>query len=187
MQASNLVKMMFSSGPDIRANAKLDLMPKLEENSIIKDLIHNAGTICRPSINQEEYFSGHKRHHCVKYQSVLCPDGIIASLMGPYPGRRHDAGIFRESNLYNQLEQRARFAENEKYVLYGDPAYSIQELLLCPFPGRRLAIEQQNFNTRMSSMRQAVEWAFGKIISDFAFLDFKKKSETIVAERWNNV
>jgi hypothetical protein len=65
MQASNLVKMMFSSGPDIRANAKLDLMPKLEENSIIKDLIHNAGTICRPSINQEEYFSGHKRHHCV--------------------------------------------------------------------------------------------------------------------------
>jgi hypothetical protein len=146
-----------------------------------------ARAICRPSINQEEYFSGHKRHHCVKYQSVLCPDGIIASLMGPYPGRRHDAGIFRESNLYNQLEQRARFGENEKYVLYGDPAYPIQELLLCPFPGRRLAIEQQNFNTRMSSMRQAVEWAFGKIISDFAFLDFKKKSETIVAERWNNV
>jgi hypothetical protein len=45
MQASNLVKMVFSSGPDIRANAKLDLMPKLEENSIIKDLIHNAGKV----------------------------------------------------------------------------------------------------------------------------------------------
>jgi hypothetical protein len=35
-----------------------------------------ARAICRPSINQEKYFSGHKRHHCVKYQSVLCPDGI---------------------------------------------------------------------------------------------------------------
>jgi hypothetical protein len=80
--------------------------------------------------DQEEYFSVHKRHHCVKYQSVLCPDGIIASLVGPYPGRRHDAGIFRKSNLCNQLEQRARFGINEKYVLYGNPAYPIQELLL---------------------------------------------------------
>jgi hypothetical protein len=78
--------------------------------------------------DQEEYFSVHKRHHCVKYQSVLCPDGIIASLVGPYLGRRHDVRIFRKSNLYNQLEQRARFGVNEKYVLYGDPAYPIQEL-----------------------------------------------------------
>jgi hypothetical protein len=100
--------------------------------------------------------------------------------MGPYPGRRHDAGIFRESNLYNQLEQRARFGENEKYVLYGDPAYPIQELLLCLFPGRRLITEQQNFNTRMSSMRQAVEWGFGKIISDIAFLDFKKNQKLLL-------
>jgi hypothetical protein len=104
----------------------------------------------------------------------------IASLMGPYPGRRHDAGIFRESILYNQLEQRARFGKNEKYVLYGDPAYPIQELLLCPFPGRRLTIEQQHFNTRMSSMRQAVKWGFEKIISDFAFLDFKKNQKLLL-------
>jgi hypothetical protein len=102
--------------------------------------------------------------------------------MGPYPSRRHDAGIFRESNLYNQLEQCARFGENEKYVLYGDPAYPIQELLLCPFPGRRftITIEQQNFNTRMSSMREAVEWGFGKIISDFAFLDIKKNLKLLL-------
>jgi hypothetical protein len=105
--------------------------------------------------------------------------------MGPYPSRRHDAGIFRESNLYNQLEQCARFGENEKYVLYGDPAYPIQELLLCPFPGRRLTItiEQQNFNTRMSSMREAVMLNYKR----FCIFRYQKKSETIVAERWNNV
>lgn len=42
--------------------------------------------ICRPSQQQQEYYSGHKRFHCLKYQSVLCPDGIIASLKGGFPG-----------------------------------------------------------------------------------------------------
>lgn len=54
-----------------------------------------ARPICRPIVEQEEHYSGHKRQHCLKFQSVICPDGIIASLKGPYPGRRHDAGVFR--------------------------------------------------------------------------------------------
>ncbi|KAK4886198.1 hypothetical protein RN001_002469 [Aquatica leii] len=71
--------------------------------------------ICRPSIAQEEYYSGHKKYHCLKYQSAICPDGIIASFIGAYPGRRHDAAILRESNLYNQLEQKAVFGDNDKF------------------------------------------------------------------------
>lgn len=141
-----------------------------------------ARPICRPAINQEEYFSGHKRHHCVKYQSVICPDGIIVSLLGPYVGRRHDAGILRESNLYAQLQHCAVFNEEEKYALYGDPAYPIRELLLYPYPGRRLILVQQNFNTNMSAVRQAVEWGFGKILAEFAFLDFRKNQKILLQE-----
>jgi hypothetical protein len=44
-----------------------------------------------------------------------------------------------------------------------------ESLLLYVLPGRRLTIEQQNFNIRMNSMRQAVEWGFGNLISEFAF------------------
>lgn len=47
----------------------------------------------------------------MKFQYVLCPDGIIASLKGAFAGRRHDAGIFRESLLYNELEHVAVFGE----------------------------------------------------------------------------
>lgn len=137
--------------------------------------------VCRPKRDQEEYFSGHKRHHCVKYQSVLCPDGIVVSLKGPYTGRRHDAGILRESNLYEELEQVASFNDNEKYCLYGDCAYPIRELLLCPFPaGRGLTPEQQLFNASMSRVRQAVEWGFGKIAAEFAFVDFKKNQKILL-------
>lgn len=61
-----------------------------------------ARPICRPGENQQEFFSGHKRYHCVKYQSVVAPDGIIVSLFGAFPGRRHDGGSF---HVYFYLAQ----------------------------------------------------------------------------------
>ncbi|XP_075539944.1 uncharacterized protein LOC142574822 [Dermacentor variabilis] len=50
-----------------------------------------ARTICRPSKDQKVFFSGHKRFHALKYQSIMCPNGIICQLNGPYVGSRHDA------------------------------------------------------------------------------------------------
>lgn len=94
-------------------------------------------SICRPSVNQEEYYSGHKRVHCVKYQSVLTPDGLIINLKGAFPGRRHDAGIFRESNLYQELEQNVIFDNDEQYVLYGDQAYGVRQV--------RVILDNQHF------------------------------------------
>lgn len=51
------------------------------------------------------------------------------------------------------------------------------ELLLKPYSTRALTEEQQIFNTRMSAVRQAVEWGFGHVIREFAFLDFKKNQK----------
>ncbi|KAJ8909236.1 hypothetical protein NQ315_003287 [Exocentrus adspersus] len=95
-----------------------------------------ARAICRPSEEQETYYSD-TDFHCVKYQSVVTPDGLTVSLMGVFEGRRHDAGIFRESGFYGQLGQKARF-ENSQYVVFGDQAYGIRELLLCPYLGKVL-------------------------------------------------
>ncbi|KAH9382943.1 hypothetical protein HPB48_023576 [Haemaphysalis longicornis] len=56
-----------------------------------------ARRICRPTMEQQEFFSGHKRFHVVKYQAVMCANGIICELDGPYKGRRHDAGMLFDS------------------------------------------------------------------------------------------
>lgn len=139
--------------------------------------------ICRPTVNQEAYYSGHKRYHCVKYQALTCPDGMIVNLKGAYEGRKHDAAILRESQLYNQLEESVRFPNGENFIIYGDQAYGIRELLLTPFPNRAgLTPEQQEFNARMSEIRIAVEWGFGKVIAEFAFLDFKKNQKLLLQE-----
>ncbi|XP_030749230.1 protein ALP1-like [Sitophilus oryzae] len=118
-----------------------------------------ARQICRPSVEEENYYSGHKRFHCLKYQSVLYPDGIIVGLKGAFPGRRHDAGIFRESGLYNQLEHVANFGPDEKFSLYGDQAYGLMDLLITPYQGRPADLQpyQQQFNQSMKRLRVSVE------------------------------
>lgn len=112
----------------------------------------------------------------------MCPDGIIVSLKGAFPGRRHDAGIFRESGLYEELERCAVFPDGNQYVIFGDQAYGIRNLLLCPYPGRGLNRDQQNFNVSMSAVRIAVEWGFQKIVAEFAFVDFKKNQKLMLQE-----
>ena len=65
-------------------------------------------SICRPGIDQEEYYSGHKRTHCLKFQNVLFPDGIIVFMDGAHMGSRHDAGMFRYSELPRILRRHLR-------------------------------------------------------------------------------
>ena len=76
--------------------------------------------ICRPSTLQREVYSGHKRVHGLKFQSVQAPNGIIANMLGPMEGRRHDAAMLAESGLLNQLQDLVDI-DGEAFYLYGDP------------------------------------------------------------------
>ena len=56
--------------------------------------------------------------------------------------------------------------------IYGVPAYPLRECLICPFKNPNA--EEEEFNKAMSSVREVVEWGFGKLIQQFAFLDYRK-------------
>ena len=43
---------------------------------------------CRPTAHQRIVYSGHKRAHGLKFQSVVTPDGLIVDLFGPIEGSR---------------------------------------------------------------------------------------------------
>ncbi|XP_049272389.1 uncharacterized protein LOC119395831 [Rhipicephalus sanguineus] len=102
---------------------------------------------------------------------------IVCELDGPYPGSRHDAGILGESGLYAKLQ---RLTHGCFYCIYGDPAYPLRPLLMRPYGGATLTAQQQLFNEGMSTVRQAVEWGFGKVVAEFAFVDFKKNQKILL-------
>lgn len=163
------------------------------------DTIHNKGAplpnvfgfidgtvrpICRPTTGQRVCYNGHKRIHSIKFQSVVIPNGLIAHLYGPLEGRRHDIVLLRESGILQELEQMGPDRENMSFALYGDPAYPVRADLLSPFPTRRkraLSPDEQEFNRLMSSVRECVEWEFGNILRNFAFLDFRKNLKVLLS------
>ena len=78
---------------------------------------------CRLGINQRIVYNGHKRVHGIKFQSVVTPNGLIASLFGPVEGRKHDSGMLGDSGLCTQLQQYARGQNHNILCLYGYHSY----------------------------------------------------------------
>ncbi|OXA47007.1 putative nuclease HARBI1 [Folsomia candida] len=112
---------------------------------------------CRPTRSQQEVYSGHKRSHGLKYQSVVTPNGMVANLYGPIPGRRHDSYMLHESGLLDKL---AVHLGGQEMYLYGDSGYPLHRSLITPHIGNQLSDQQKLFNLTMSKLRVCVEWEF---------------------------
>ena len=49
--------------------------------------------LCKPDENQRILYTGHETVHGIKFQSVVAPNELIASLFGAVDDRRHDSGM----------------------------------------------------------------------------------------------
>ena len=105
-------------------------------------------------------YNGHKRVHALKFQAVVITSGLVASLYGPIEGRRHDAGMLKESGLLNILQRRAVTATGDILCIYVDPAYPLRPHLMGPYLDHPLAPLMRAFNKAMSEFRVSVEWLF---------------------------
>lgn len=65
--------------------------------------------------------------------SNTTPNGMIARMFGPIEGRRHDAGMLRESGVEQQMQQHMTKANGEIYSVYVDPAYPLYPYVTPPF------------------------------------------------------
>lgn len=128
--------------------------------------------ICRPQQNQELFYSGYKKIHSVKYQSITTPDGMITHLSGPYRGQQHDASILTDSKIRDYLFQHARDIHGNLMNIYGDEGYASNGQVRSPYRRRLLTDEEMAFNASMKRPRLSVEWGFGHITNHWSFLDF---------------
>ena len=128
---------------------------------------------CRPTYFQRHAYSGHKRCHGLKFQTVVTPDGLIACLWGPMNGNRHDSHMLRESNLLDQLID-LNPVGGVVYALYGDPAYPQSQYIFGGFHNAGANNDRALWNTHMSKVREVVEWGYAQIVSNWTYLDFNK-------------
>ena len=110
---------------------------------LIDGTIHQT---CRPTYFQKRTYSGHKRYHGLKFQSVVSPDGFFAHFFGPTNGNRHDSFMLGESGLLPTLANYMA-AFDQPYVLYGDPAYPQSGILFGGFRNPPEGSEMAAFNT----------------------------------------
>eukprot|EP00033_Pygsuia_biforma_P007133 GCRY01008105.1.p1 GENE.GCRY01008105.1~~GCRY01008105.1.p1 ORF type:complete len:182 (+),score=4.36 GCRY01008105.1:505-1050(+) len=79
--------------------------------------------ISRPTFHQKEMYNGHRgRHHGIKFQTIVTPDGIISHLFGPISGRRHDAymlAVSGSSLTPEQIECNKKMSKVREAVEWG--------------------------------------------------------------------
>jgi hypothetical protein len=130
-----------------------------------------------PAANQRALFSGHKRYHCLSYQTVTTPDGLIFHMYGPEEERRHHTTLYRKSNMNYHLS-RSLTGEGDnarQFCIYGDGAYLMRPWLQVGFSRHAATTEQLRYNAEMSAARVAVEWNYKDLKAMWSTQDFKRK------------
>lgn len=126
----------------------------------------------RPGVYQHILYNGHKRCHCVKWQGIMLPNGIMPFPYGPVNGRHNDSYMMDKSEL-ERILRRCSNGLGRIFCAYGDAAYPASHYIRCPFKHLLLTIQEATFNKCMSKARIPNEWGFGKLKLNFAFLDYK--------------
>jgi len=124
--------------------------------------------------NQRTCYSGHKRFHCLIYQTVTTPDGLMFYLYGPEVGRRHDMTLYRQSNLDSALQEGLSI-DGKQYCVYGDSAYLLRPWIQTAYSRVGATQAQQAYNKAMSAVREAVEWTYKDLKQIFSSQDFKRQ------------
>ena len=104
----------------------------------------------RPFYFQKWCYSGHKRHHGLKFQSVYTPDGLFAHFYGPICGNCNESYITRGSDFLQQVIALFLLKRNTIYAVYGDPAYPQSPWLLGGFRNSVAGSDKAIWNCIMS-------------------------------------
>ncbi|XP_050801902.1 uncharacterized protein LOC127047544 [Gopherus flavomarginatus] len=114
-------------------------------------------------INRKGYFS-------MVLQVLVDHRGCFIDINTGWPGKVHDARIFRNSGLFRKMQARTFFPDwkitvgdvKMPIVILGDPAYPLMPWLMKPYTGK-LDRSQDRFNYRLSQCRMTVDCAFGHL------------------------
>ncbi|WAR05592.1 HARB1-like protein, partial [Mya arenaria] len=112
-----------------------------------------------------------KGYHSINVQMVCDSSFRFLNVVAKWPGSVHDARIFRESELCQQLEAGAL----NGYIL-GDSGYPSKPYLLTPYLATR-SQKQERYNRAQVRTRVVIEQSFGILKRRFPCLSYGLRVE----------
>lgn len=122
---------------------------------------------------QRSVYSGHKRMHCLIYQTLTTPDGLMFALYGPEEGRRHDITLYRHSE-WEAILSECLHINGQYYYIFGDSAYMLRPWMQRLYSHGIRTPEQAEFNGKMSTVRVAVEHNYKDLKQYWTSQDFAR-------------
>ena len=109
---------------------------------------------------QRAWWTGWKKLHGLKWQTVTMANGMEFDVWGPVSVRHNDLFTLHHSRI---LEKLAALQEDMelKFKIYGDSAYDDDELLV------------SGAGRGMSSERESIEWRYKDLKMQWKYLDYK--------------
>nr|XP_048715879.1 uncharacterized protein LOC125640857 [Caretta caretta] len=114
-------------------------------------------------------YINHKGYFSMVLQALVDHKRRFTNINVGWLGKVHDACIFRNSGLFEQLQEGTYFPDQKitvgdvvemPIVILGDPTYPLLPWLMKPYTGS-LDSSRELFNYRLSKCRMVVECAFG--------------------------
>ena len=140
-----------------------------------------------PSNCRTDYYN-RKGSYSIIRQGLVDFKYLFTDIYVGWPGKVHDARVFRNSSIYTKGCQGTLFPPRPRningtdvpLVILGDPAYPLLPWLMKPFPDNgRLSDGQKTFNYRQSRARMVIENAFGRLKGRWRVLLKKMESKKI--------
>lgn len=117
-----------------------------------------------PLIVQEVWFTGWKKFHGMKWQTITLANGMdFHHVWGPLSVKWPDAVSLVRSNIYELMRQKLR-AVGIPFKIFGDSAFWPNDYMstMDDIPGRGL-----------SSVRETVEWSYKDVKMLWKYCDYK--------------
>jgi hypothetical protein len=169
-QSANAIRLKLANLPTINYRLFFE-----EDNFNVFGFIDNTiFAMCRPGgpstageqaqrediLTQQAWWTGWKKLHGLKWQTVILANGMDFNLWGPVSCRRNDLFTLNNSQILQKVEQ-LQADRPRKYKIHGDSAYFEDEYLTTG-GGRG-----------MSSARESIEWRYRDVKQYWKYCDYK--------------
>ena len=109
---------------------------------------------------QQAFWTGWKKLHGLKWQTVLLANGMDFEVWGPASVRRNDNFTLHRSGIENKLAELQR--DNPlKFRVHGDSAYTVTDYLV------------SGGGKGMAAVRETIEWSYKDLKTTWKYCDYK--------------